>query len=134
MKTLKEWKDYKKKNAIPDGAVDGVSFGPALEKCQKVVDSDKGQPDKLKAVNDFWKVFKRYSTELDTKTKSKAKKFLDELREEMEEVEKVSFEEAAKRADGKGKVVNLDPGDKVIDPASQSIAEKRKMGADAGLR
>src|SRR6266404_2652020 len=108
MLTRKQWNEYKKKNKIPDGAVEGVEFGPALEKCQKVVDSDKSLADKLKAVNEFRKTFSRYSKELDTATKTKAKKFLTDVGGELDVVEKDVFDAAAKNKDGKGAVVNLD--------------------------
>src|SRR5258706_15889961 len=95
MKTRKEWADYKKKYDIPDGALKGVEFGPALEKCAKVVNSDRAYGDKLKAVNEFRKTYTRYSKEVDGVTKTKARKFLTELGAELDQVEKDAFEAAA---------------------------------------
>lgn len=134
MKTRKDWTDYKKKYDLPDGAVKGVEFGPALEKCAKVVNADKGHGDKLKAVNEFRKVYTRYAKEIEGTAKAKAKKFLAELASELDQVEADAFAAAESKKNGKGVVVNLDPGDKVIDPSARSIAEKRKLGADKALR
>lgn len=135
MKTRKDWTDWKKKRDIPDGALKGVDFGAALEKCAKVVnDDDRSGNDRLKAVNDFRKVYVRYGKEVDSVVKTKAKPFLTELGEQLEQVEKDAFAEAAARKDGKGVVVNLDPKDKTIDDASKSIAKDRKLGADKALR
>jgi hypothetical protein len=134
MKTRKDWTEYKKKYDIPEGALKGVEFGPAIEKCAKVVNSDRPDGDKLKAVNEFRKIYLRYSKEVDSVTKTKAKKFLTELGAELDQVEKDAFEAAAAKKNGKGVVVNLDPGDKTIDDASRSIAKDRKLGADKNLR
>jgi hypothetical protein len=134
MKTRKDWTELKKKRDIPDGALKGVEFGPALEKCAKVVNSDRPSGDKLKAVNEFRKVYTRYSKEVDNVVKTKAKAFLAELGAELDQVEKEAFEAAAAKKDGKGVVVNLDPKDKTINEASKSIAKDRKLGADKALR
>src|SRR5687768_9738355 len=115
MKTRKDWTELKKKRDIPDGALKGVEFGPSLDKCAKVVNSDRPSGDKLKAVNEFRRVYLRYAREVDSVVRTKAKAFLSELGAELDQVEKEAFETAAAKKDGKGVVVNLDPKDKTID-------------------
>ena len=135
MQTRKQWVDYKKKYNIPDGAVKGVDLGAAIELCGKTVNSDdKKLPDKLKAVNLFRKTYTAYARGLGSDHKAKAKKFLETLGAELDEVEQKAFDAAANKADGKGAVVNLDPSDKTINDSSKSVADKRKLGDDKALR
>jgi hypothetical protein len=134
MQTRKQWTEYKKKKGIPDGAVEGVDLGPAIEKCAKVVNGDGKPADKLKAVLTFRKTWLAYTRGLDSTNKPKAKAFIDLLNGELDAVEKEAFDAAAKKADGKGVVVDLDPKDDTIKTSSQSIADKRKLGADKPLR